>query len=75
MEDKIKELEERIEKLERKEKNRKILSAIKVLLFIIIIGILIYFGIRLYNRVLELIEPYKNITDTYNLNSIKDLFR
>ena len=80
MEDRILELEERIEKLERKEKRRKIFTFIKLILIIIIVSGLIYGGYKLYTTIEETIKPYKEIVDTYNeadnkIKNIKDLFR
>lgn len=80
MEDRILELEERIEKLERKEKRRKIFTFIKLILIIIIVSGLIYGGYKLYTTIEETIKPYKEIIDTYKeadnkIKNIKDLFR
>lgn len=79
MEDRINELEERIEKLERKERRRTILSIIKLGLYLIATGLLIYGGYRLYTKVQETIKPYKEIIDKAdgidkNIKSITDLF-
>lgn len=80
MEDRIKELEERIEKLERKERNRKILSIVKLGLYLILIGALSFGAYKLYEKVIEIYEPYKEIVEKYNetdktIKSITDLFK
>ena len=80
MEDRILELEKRIEKLERKEKRRTIFMVVKVILSILLIVALSYGAYIVYNKVIETIEPYKEILDTYNetdqsIKNIKDLFR
>lgn len=80
MEDRILELEERIERLERKEKRRTIFMVVKVILSILLIVALSYGAYIVYNKVIEEIQPYKEILDTYNetdqsIKNIKDLFR
>lgn len=79
MEDRIRELEERIEKLERKEKRRTIFMVVKVILSILLIAALSYGAYVVYNKVIEEIQPYKEILDNYNeadskIKSITDLF-
>ena len=80
MEDRIKELEERIERLERKERNRTILSVVKIGLYLILIGALSFGAYKLYQKVIEVYEPYKEIVDKYNeadntIKNITDLFK
>ena len=80
MEDRIKELEERIEKLEKKERNRKILSIVKLGIYLILIGALSFGAYFVYQKVIEVYEPYKEIVDKYNetdktIKSITDLFK
>jgi hypothetical protein len=80
MEDRIKELEERIEKLERKERKRTILSIVKLGLYLILIGALSFGAYKVYEKVIEVYEPYKEIVDKYNetdstIKSITDLFK
>lgn len=80
MEERIKELEERIKKLEKKERKRTILSGIKTLIIIILVGALAYGGYFLYQKIMEVYEPYKEIVEKYSkteksINKIKDLFR
>lgn len=79
MEDKILELEERISKLEKKERRRKTFSVIKLIFILLVIGALVYGGYKLYNKIEETIKPYKEIVDKKsnvdkNIKSIKDLF-
>ena len=80
MEERIKELEERIKKLEKKERKRTVLSGIKTLIIIILVGALAYGGYFLYQKIMEVYEPYKAIVEKYSkteksINKIKDLFR
>ena len=79
MEERLNDLEERIEKLERKERRRTILSIIKLGLYLIATGLLIYGGYRLYTKIQDTIKPYKEIIDKTenvdkNIKSITDLF-
>ena len=80
MEERIKELEERIKKLEKKERKRTILSGIKTLIIIILVGALAYGGYFLYEKIMEVYEPYKEIVEKYSktdnkIKSITDLFK
>ena len=80
MEERLNNLEERIKKLEKKERRRTILSGIKDVIVIILVAAIAYGGYFLYNKIMEVYGPYKEIVDTYNetnnkINSIKDLFR
>lgn len=80
MEERLNELEERIKKLERKEKRRTILSGIKVVLVIVLFAALACGGYYLYQKIMEVYEPYKEIVEKYNetdktIKSIKDFFR
>lgn len=76
MEDRILELEKRLEKLENKEKRRTAISAIKTIIMILIIIGLIYGGYKLYTKVEDLIKPYKEVIDIKDkkIKTIKDLF-
>lgn len=80
MEERLNDLEERIKKLEKKERKRTILSGIKTLIIIILVGALAYGGYFLYQKIMEVYKPYKEIIEKYNkteksINKIKDLFR
>ena len=80
MEERLNDLEERIKKLEKKERKRTILSGIKTLIIIILVGALAYGGYFLYQKIMEVYEPYKEIVEKYSkteksINKIKDLFR
>lgn len=80
IEERISEIEKRLDKLEKIEKRRKILGIIKVIIYILLIAAFIYTAYRLYNYVVDIIEPYKKIVDTYNgadssINNILDLFK
>ncbi len=80
MEERLNELEERIEFLEKKEKRRTIFSIIKLIIYILISIGLIYFGYRIYTNIKETIKPYKEIIDKTNsvdksIKSIEDLFK
>ena len=79
MEEKIKELEKRLEKLERIEKRRKALLIAKIAGIVLLIVAIIVAGYILYLKVEQALEPYKkliNATDTVNtgIDNIKDLF-
>ena len=80
MEERLNELEERLEKLERKERNRTILSVVKLGLYLILIGALSFGAYKVYEKVMEVYEPYKEIVDKYNetdktIKSITDIFK
>lgn len=79
MEDKIKELEKRLEKLERIEKRRKSLVIAKVVGIILLIIAIIVGGYILYLKVEETIKPFKDLikaTDKVNngIDNIKNIF-
>ena len=79
MEDKIKELEKRLEKLERIEKRRKSLIIVKIVGIILLIVAIIVGGYILYLKVEETIKPFKDLikaTDKVNngIDNIKGLF-
>ena len=79
MEEKIKELEKRLEKLERIERRRKGLIIAKILGIILLVIAILVAGYILYLKVEETIKPYKNLveaTDKVNtgIDNIKDLF-
>lgn len=84
MEDKVLELEKRLEKLERIEKRRKALLWIKVAGITILIIAIVIFGYIVYKKVEETIRPYKEFIDKTNdvnnkvegqIDKIKDLFK
>lgn len=79
MEERIIELEKRIEKLERIEKRRKGFLIAKIIGIVLLIVSIIVGGYILYLKVEEAIKPYKEFiktTDKVNtgIDSIKDLF-
>lgn len=79
MEERIIELEKRLEKLERIEKRRKSLLIAKIVGIVLLIVSIIVGGYILYLKVEETIKPYKEFiktTDKVNtgIDSIKDLF-
>ncbi len=79
MEDRIIELEKRLEKLERIEKRRKSLLIAKIVGIVLLIVSIIVSGYILYLKVEETLKPYKDLiktTDKVNngIDSIKDLF-
>ncbi|MBQ9019671.1 MAG: hypothetical protein IJ097_05115 [Bacilli bacterium] len=80
IEQRLSEIENRLDKLEKIEKRRKIIGIIKLIIWILIIAVLIYGGYRLYNYVIDIIEPYKKIVETYNgadstVNDLLKLFQ
>lgn len=80
MEEKIIELEKRLEKLERIEKRRKGFLIAKIVGIILLIVAIIVGGYILYLKVEETLEPYKNLinaSDKVNtgIDNIKDLFK
>ena len=80
MEDKIFELESRLEKLERKEKIRKTIALVKVGVVVFIVGILFITGYKFYRKVENTIKPVKDILETKEkadekVNKIKDIFK
>lgn len=80
MEEKIIELEKRLEKLERIEKRRKGFLIGKIVGIILLIVAIIVGGYILYLKVEETLEPYKNLinaSDKVNtgIDNIKDLFK
>ena len=79
MEDKILELEKRLEKLERIERRRKSLVIAKIVGIILLIIAIIVGGYILYLKVEEIVKPYKDwLQATNNVNTgidnIKGLF-
>lgn len=83
MEDKIKELEKRLEKLERIERRRKSLIIAKITGIILLILAIIITGYIIYKKVDETIKPYKefiekqedfknNVNDS--IDTVKGLF-
>lgn len=83
MEDKIKELEKRLEKLERIEKRRKSFLIAKIAGIILLIIAIIVGGFIIYLKVEEALKPYKDLIDKKDtvkdnvnsgMNSVKDLF-
>ena len=81
MEEKIKELEKRLEKLERIERRRKSIVIAKVVGIILLIIAIITGGYILYLKVEETLEPFKvlietkdNVTDSVNsgIDTAKD---
>jgi predicted PurR-regulated permease PerM len=80
MEERIIELEKRLEKLERIEKRRKGFLIAKIVGIILLIVAIIVAGYILYLKVEETLEPYKNLinaSDKVNtgIDNIKDLFK
>ena len=65
-------IERRLVKLEKIEQRRKILSIIKFLTYLAVIIAIIVFGFYMYNRIIDTIEPYKEVVDKYN--ETKDVF-
>ena len=79
MEDRIIELEKRLEKLERIEKRRKSLLIAKILGIILLIVSIIVSGYILYLKVEQTLKPYKDLIKTNDkvntgIDNIKDLF-
>lgn len=79
MEERIIELEKRLEKLERIEKRRKGFLIAKIIGIVLLIVSIIVGGYILYLKVEETLKPYKEFiktTDKVNtgIDSIKDLF-
>ena len=83
MEDKIKELEKRLEKIERIERRRKSLIIAKITGIILLILAIIITGYIIYKKVDETIKPYKefiekqedfknNVNDS--IDTVKGLF-
>ena len=79
MEERIIELEKRLEKLEKIEKRRKGFLIAKIVGIVLLIVSIIVGGYILYLKVEETLKPYKEFiktTDKVNtgIDSIKDLF-
>lgn len=80
MEEKIIELEKRLEKLERIEKRRKGFLIAKIVGIILLIVAIIVGGYILYLKVEETLKPYKNLINASEkvntgIDNIKDLFK
>lgn len=84
MEDKIKELEKRLEKLERIEKRRKSILVLKIAGIALLVIAIVVFGYIVYRKVEETIRPYKEVIDKANnvniqvdnqINKIKDYLK
>lgn len=79
MEERIIELEKRLEKLERIEKRRKGFLIAKIIGIVLLIVSIIVGGYILYLKVEETLKPYKSLLNASdkmntNLDKIKDLF-
>lgn len=66
MEDKVLELEKRLEKLERVEKRRKSILWIKIVGITLLVIAILSFGYIVYRKVEETIRPYKEIIEKTN---------
>ena len=84
MEDKVLELEKRLEKLEKIEKRRKSILWIKIAGITLLVIAVLTFGYIVYRKVEETIRPYKEFIDKTNdvndkvesqIDKIKDLFK
>ncbi|MBR2603510.1 MAG: hypothetical protein IKE10_00585 [Bacilli bacterium] len=80
MEEKVFELEKRLEKLERKEKIRKTIAFIKVGAVILLLSIVFITGYRFYKKVNDTIKPIKDIIETKEnaenkIDKIKNIFK
>ena len=83
MEERIIELEKRLEKLERIEKRRKSLLIAKISAIVLLIIAILIGGYIAYKKVTETIKPYKEFIEKQKdfsngvnkgINTIKDLF-
>ena len=79
MEERINELEKRLEKLEKIEKRRKAFLIAKIVGIVLLVVAILVAGYILYVKVESMLEPYKELiktTDKVNsgIDSIKDLF-
>lgn len=80
MEEKIIELEKRLEKLERIEKRRKGFLIAKIVGIVLLIVAILVAGYILYVKVESMLEPYREFiktTDKVNsgINNVKDFFK
>lgn len=80
MEEKVFELEKRLEKLERKEKIRKTIAFIKIGAVILLLSIVFITGYRFYKKVNDTIKPIKDIIETKEnaenkIDKIKNIFK
>ena len=79
MEERLNQLEERLVKLEKKERRRTIISRIKTILALIILAVMIGFGFYAYTKVKETIKPIEELTEKYHnsnwLEEIGDYFK
>ena len=66
MEDKVLELEKRLEKLERIEKRRKSVLILKIAGITLLVIAIVVFGYIVYRKVEETIRPYKEFIDKAN---------
>lgn len=66
MEDKILELEKRLEKLEKIEKRRKSIMWLKIAGITLLVVAILVFGYIVYRKVEETIKPYKEIIEKTN---------
>ena len=83
MEEKVLELEKRLEKLEKAEKRRKSLLWIKIAGISLLVIAVVVFGYIVYRKVETTIKPYKEFIDKTNemnekidkqMDKIKDFF-
>jgi type IV secretory pathway TrbF-like protein len=66
MEDKVLELEKRLEKLEKIEKRRKSIMWLKIAGITLLVIAVLVFGFIVYQKVQETIRPYKEFIDKTN---------
>ncbi len=78
LEKKIEELEDRIEKLEEKERRRTIMSIIKIVIVVVLYAAIIIAGIKVYQEFTEKIRPITEVQEKaegLGLDSIFDYFK
>ena len=70
LEEKIKNLELRVERLEDKERRKQVTGIIKIILAIVLIIAMTVVAVILYKKIYQIINPYKETIQNSDLNSI-----
>ena len=73
LEQRLTDLENRVQKLEEREKKRQIWGVIKLVLRIIILIAVLLLGFYAYRMIQEKIAPYQQIVEEYNDSNLQDL--
>ncbi len=74
LKEKIDNLEERIGKLEKIEKRRRIAGVVKTVCSLLLFLAIIIAGYTVYTRIMDEIQPYREIVDSYSEFDFNNIF-